>query len=100
MGFWNYLGLAFIFKQVFGKKNPSVNTQRDFSLGNYSHEELDRRYSVLSSRIDDLESRLHNRDYDADEYEDLCDEIEDFRDELEDLEFEQDMLNLDDFDEF
>ena len=97
MGFWNYLGLACLLKQVFGKKNIAVSPQQDFSLGNYTHEELDRRYNALSSRINDLESRLHNMDYDANEYEDICDEIEDFRDELDDIEFEQDMWDPDDF---
>lgn len=100
MGFWNYLGLAWLIKQVFGKKNNAVIPQKDFTLSNYSQDELDRRYQKLSSRIDDLESRLNDIDSESDEYEDLCDEIEDFRDELDDIETEQDMLFLDDFDDY
>lgn len=100
MGFWNYLGWAWLIKQVFWKKNNADIPQKDFSMSNYTHDELDRRYRKLSSRIDDLESRLNDIGPECDEYEDLCDEIEDFRDELDDIETEQDMLYIDDLDDY
>lgn len=99
MGFWNYLGLACLMRQVFGKKNTYVPPTSNIPLSSYSAKELHNRYDDLSKRIDDLEGRLADYDPYSEDYEDLCDEIEDFRDELEDLECERDFLDLDEYDD-
>lgn len=100
MGFWNYLGLAFVFRQVFGKKNIATSPMRDIPLSSSSAMELDNRYDILSKRIDDLESRLDEVDPYSEDYEDLRDELEDFRDELDDIDTERDFLDLDNFDDY
>ncbi len=100
MGFWNYLGLACLLNQVFGKKNATQYPKQIFSLGNETKEDLRRRYDMLSSRIDDLESRLSDVNSYSEEFEDIQDEIEYFRDELDDIDTEQDMMDLDDLDDY
>lgn len=55
MGFWNYLGLACLLDQLFGKKKY-IDTPDTTRIYNPRREaELDERYITLSDRIDALD---------------------------------------------
>ena len=95
MGFWNYLGLACLLDQIFGKKKhvDIPDTSRYYNPRRDA--ELDERYNALSDRIDALDRKLDNIDPDSELYDDVYDDIELLRDKLDDIEEERD-----DFDDY
>lgn len=74
MSFWNILGAYSLYKFLFGSHTSHVKRPTD----RYGDSQ------AIGRRIDELEERLSELDYDDDMYDELDDELEQLYDDLDD----------------
>lgn len=90
MSFWKFLGAYSIFECLLGLRAKRRDAPPTHSGGNIHIERQHTDYDAINRRIDELESRMAELDYDDYRYDELEDEVDMLYDDLDALDEDYD----------